>query len=100
MDTKGRFKIGYLGVRHDTKYAGKGSSGQKKAYRDLCVGGFIGILLIYTLYVGITIWNYAQRTANIPSDATIVLGVLYGKEAIPVFRDALIMRYGCITGST
>ncbi|MGG3279317.1 YdcF family protein [Paenibacillus solani] len=50
----------------------------------------IGIVLIYTLYVGCTIWNYAQRTVSLPSDAAIVLGAaVWDERPSPVFQGRI-----------
>ncbi|KOP67994.1 multidrug MFS transporter [Bacillus sp. FJAT-18019] len=50
----------------------------------------IGIVLFYTLYVGCTIWNYAQRTVNLPSDAAIVLGAaVWDESPSPVFQGRI-----------
>jgi len=50
----------------------------------------MGIVLIYTLYVGCSIWNYAQRTVNLPSDAAIVLGAaVWDERPSPVFQGRI-----------
>ncbi|MEC0307378.1 YdcF family protein [Paenibacillus lautus] len=77
-------------MQHDAKYAGKGSEGRKMRTVNQVWLGLIGILLIYTIYVGSAIWNYAQRTVNIPSDAAIVLGAaVWEGEPSPVFQGRI-----------
>lgn len=50
----------------------------------------LGIVLIYTIYAGCTIWNFAQRTVNLPSDAAIVLGAaVWNERPSPVFQGRI-----------
>lgn len=50
----------------------------------------MGIVLIYTMYVGCTIWKYGQRNMNLPSDAAIVLGAaVWDKSPSPVFQGRI-----------
>lgn len=49
-----------------------------------------GMILVYTVYVGCSIWNYAERTENIPSDAAIVLGAaVWDGQPSPVFQGRI-----------
>lgn len=83
-------RLGIWGCSMTQNMPAREARGRRKRTVIYVLGGFIGILLIYTLYVGITIWNYAQRTADIPSDAAIVLGaaVWEGKPS-PVFQGRI-----------
>ncbi|GIO96802.1 multidrug MFS transporter [Paenibacillus lautus] len=66
------------------------TGGRRKRIVIQVLLGLMGILLIYTIYVGNMIWNYAQRTVNIPADAAIVLGAaVWEGEPSPVFRGRI-----------
>ncbi|MFK4165126.1 hypothetical protein ACI2LM_02590 [Paenibacillus lautus] len=66
----------------------EGSRGKRVLLKVLL--GLIAIMLVYSIDVGYTIWKYAERTVNIPSDAAIVLGaaVWEGKPS-PVFQGRI-----------
>ncbi|MGO4791668.1 YdcF family protein [Paenibacillus sp. 2KB_20] len=66
------------------------AGGRRKRIVIRVLLGLMGILLIYTIYVGSTIWNYAQRIVNIPADAAIVLGAaVWDGKPSPVFQGRI-----------